>query len=508
MKLSHIYIVCAAALLTTACTSEAEQTSDVAQGSQKQMTFTVSQEGDSGAKTRVAFNNETKLIWETGDKIGIYDGTSTNLPFTLIGNGGTTIGAFKGEAQESGSYTAVYPYSADMTISDGSATGVTLPATQTATPGSFDKNAAIFMAKSTDKKLEFKTAVGFVKVTPQFACSKIELKAPTTSVILSGTGTVSYNAATPTLNLSSNTSSVITLLPKSGDVIEANKSYYIVVPAQNLGANWSITFTATNDKVFTRKSSKVMKIVRNEVVNIGTFSKTDYFWELTDNGNVEASMQVDIGLTINLYSRNYKVIFAKRNLTNSGLATKESAFGDHYVMGASSPWYNSYTYNSSTNTLIVNSWNRSGGYTESNCPAFDDDSYFENDVLKLYCDAARYKLSGDWQIPNKEVWTTLYDANGSSVIWEITTIDEIVGYKIKNARDNSKYIFLPASGIACYDNNINVASEGGYLTRNRESNENAYFLRFEADGYVSEQDYDNMAFGYSIRPVRLIDITD
>lgn len=273
MKLSHIYIMCAASLLTTACTSEAEQASDVAQGSQKQMTFTVSQEGDSGAQTRVAFNNETKLIWEAGDKIGIYDGTSVN-PFTLIGEGGTTIGAFKGEAQESGSYIAVYPYSDEIFFYDSTIYDITLPNNQTATPGSFDKNAALFIAKSSDKKLVFKNVAAYFKVIPDFDCSEIVVKANNPDNILAGTISVTIEedeTLTYDFERVFESSNWVKL---TGD-IKKGETYYIALFPGTLSAGFTVTLKPELETCYYKEKTSSYTLNRNNLCNLGVLSKSD-----------------------------------------------------------------------------------------------------------------------------------------------------------------------------------------------------------------------------------------
>lgn len=271
MKLSHIYIMCATALFATACTSEAEQAPDVAQGSRKQMTFTVSQEDNSGAQTRVAFNSETKLIWEAGDKIGLYDGTKTN-EFTLIGDGGTTIGAFKGEANESDSYIALYPYSDRIYIYDGTVRMLTLPAIQTATPGSFDKNAAIFVAKSSGKNLVFKNVAAYFKVTPAFDCSEIVIKANNPDNVLAGMVDVTIaEDGTPTVDSSRgrDLSNWVKLTGK----IEKDKTYYIALLPGTFSEGFTVYLKPEPEKWYYKEKTSTYTLNRNNLCNLGILSK-------------------------------------------------------------------------------------------------------------------------------------------------------------------------------------------------------------------------------------------
>ena len=168
-----------AAIVSFASCSSEDNTTIENESAVRVMTFTATQEGDEQSTRAAISTSDSKVInWEEGDQISIFDGTNNNQ-FTLKEGAGTKSATFQGEAATAAKYTAVYPYQsgASYNTSDGKVTGITLPATQTATDNSFDKNAALMMAQSNSTTLEFKNVVGYVKVKPKFACSKIELEA-------------------------------------------------------------------------------------------------------------------------------------------------------------------------------------------------------------------------------------------------------------------------------------------------------------------------------------------
>ena len=182
------------------------------------MTFTATQESNAG--TRSALSTGNSVIWQTSDKISVFDGyndTDHNRSFTLEGDGGEKSGSFTGTASSSATkFTAVYPYTEGATLGeDGSVSGITLPAVQTATAGSFDPAAALMMAVSTEgnkNQLDFKNAISLVKVTPQFDCTKIELEAAEgSSDILAGMCTLSYGDGKPSITFTSEQSTYSTL---------------------------------------------------------------------------------------------------------------------------------------------------------------------------------------------------------------------------------------------------------------------------------------------------------
>ena len=390
----------AAIVSFASCSSEDNNTTIENESAVKVMTFTATQEGDSQSTRAAISSTDSKVInWKEGDQISIFDGTNNNQ-FTLTGGAESTSGKFSGEAEQSTSYTAVYPYQANASLSGDDVTNVTLPATQTATDNSFDKNAALMMAKSDNTTLEFKNAVGYVKVKPKFACSKIVLQAAGASEYLAGMCTLSYGEGMPSIAFTSEQSTSITL---SGN-ITANTAYYIAVPAVTLSAGWSISFTDNTGDVYTRTGSNSITFKRNTIINLGEFSRTDNNLKLTltQNGIVSADKQVDMGV-FNIGGTNYRLIFTKSNLTATGLAANESDRGDYFAWGATEPWYTSYSGNS------FNGWKAgysSGGYASGTAPAFNG-KYDGIKDFEMADDAANKILGGDWQIPTQAIWQAL-----------------------------------------------------------------------------------------------------
>ena len=189
----------AAIVSFASCSSEDNNTTIENESATKVMTFTATQEGDEQSTRAAISTSDSKVInWESGDEISLLY-SSENKQFTLTDGAGSTSGKFSGKAGQSNSYTAVYPYQENASLSGDDVTNVTLPATQNATDNSFDKNAALMMAKSTNTTLEFKNAVGYVQVEPKFACSKIVLQAAGASEYLAGMCTLSYGDGKPSI---------------------------------------------------------------------------------------------------------------------------------------------------------------------------------------------------------------------------------------------------------------------------------------------------------------------
>ena len=496
----------AAIVSFASCSSEDNNTTIENESATKVMTFTATQEGDEQSTRAAISTSDSKVInWEEGDQISIFDGTKNN-PFTLKNGKGTPNATFTGEALESGPYTAVYPYQSTASLSGNDVTNVTLPATQTATANSFDKNAALMMAQSNSTTLNFKNVVGYVKVKPNFDCKRIELMAFDNSAVLAGTGTVSYNNGAPTLDLSNATTKyyAITL---TGD-IKAGNYYYIAVPPVTLKAGWTIKFTAKDGtKVYSRKGTNDITFTRNKVTDLGSFATTgDYWYDAARGDKVRADQEVDLGLTINIGTKNYKVIFAKSNLTAAGLAASEYDYGDYFAWGATEPWYKSYTFDVNYwPTVTSDGWKdeHKSGYADGTAPTFSRE-YRSGQDFEMSDDPARKILGGDWQLPTTEIWKKLTSSYNWTWNNEISTTRK-KGMEVKN-ESTSKSIFLPAAGFVNEKSFHSVRSYGYYWSGTAGIwSSDAYRLNF-ANQYTPDQSSAYRFFGCSVRPVRLVPV--
>ena len=482
----------AAIVSFASCSSEDNNTTIENESATKVMTFTATQEGDEQSTRAAISTSDSKVInWEEGDQISIFDGTKNNQ-FTLKNGAGTKSATFQGVAASAETYTAVYPYQSEATLSGTSVEKVTLKATQNATANSFDKEAALMIAEGDNTTLTFKNVVGYVKVKPTFNCTRIDLKAFDNSAVLAGTGTVSYNGGEPKLDLS-NAETKYYAITLTGD-IKADNYYYIAVPPVTLKAGWTIEFTAKdNGKLYSRKGTNPITFTSNKVTDLGEFATTGDYWY----DPVRADQEVDLGLTITIGTKNYKVIFAKSNLTTTGLATNEYDYGDYFAWGAIKPWYTEIDKTSSSWTAT---WEKSGGYSITNAPFYNSSTgsytkYTPRDALEASDDAARQILKGDWRIPTTEIWAAL--VNNSTKVWDSTN----KGYKFTK---NSQTLFLPAAGNVRGTSFENVGSSGRYWSGTTASlKDNADYLHF-GDVNLNAQDSGSRTQGFPVRPVRLV----
>ena len=476
------------------CTSDDETVQDVNDNSSVVTTFTCTQEND-GTTTKAALGSEGKILWESGDAISIFDGNKANYKYSLGSeSNGKSTGTFSGTGAVTGPYVAVYPYTAGATLNnDGTVSNIVLPDEQEAVAGGFDPKAALMIAKSETTTLTFKNAVGFIKVTPQFDCKKIILRAADKNQPLAGKGTIKFDGSdNPYIDFtdSKELSYSITL---SGTITSGN-AYYIAVPAVKLSENWTLTFV-TENKNYMRHVKKTITFVRSIALNLGEFTTGGNYW-VGSNGIVTSDKQVDWGLTIEQGGKTYKVYFAKSNLTTTGLAENESDYGDYFAWGAIKPWYTKIDKTSSPWTAT---WEKTGGYTEANAPYYKNGSYTkyttQGNTLKASDDAANVILGGDWWIPTQAIWQALVDNSTKG-------LDS--GFKFTN---NGQTLFLPAAGYVTDTRFPGVGSHGYYWSGTAHSSTDAYYLQLYSGGNVNAQLVSDRSCGFPVRPVRLVAVS-
>lgn len=468
-----IYTI-AAAMTLAACSSEDNMTTgNEPENNLVSMTFTASQEGEAGTRAGLSASDKTKINWQSGDAISI-----NGAQFSLVSGEGTETGTFSGTTAEATKYTAVYPYTGnEVYVSEGGVSGVVLPSEQTATAGSFDPKAALMMAVSENKTLAFKNAVGFVKVTPQFDCKKIILRAADKNVPLAGKGTLKYNAGQPSIDFS--TSDELSYTITLSGTIATGKDYYIAVPAGEISTGWTLTFV-TETKTYIRQSSNAITFVRSKALNLGEFATDKSYWISGASGLVPSEKEVDLGYTVTLEGKVYKVIFANSNLTVTGLAATATDLGDYFAWGAIEPWCTNYTLSGTDLTDIKWAIGKTNGYTSENTPA-------------SFVDAAKLILGGDWIMPTKEMWTQLCSA------WSGKTETVTEGTKIKSSTDDAVYIILPKAGA--FNGTAYTRTTGSYWLSTEENSNGHSFSTDDLSAATSAK-----YLGHTIRPIRLVEV--
>ena len=156
--------IAALALLLAACgNEEIIENNESGSTGKVHMTFTAGM-----PQTRTSLGEDGLAVnWTQGDLVAIYDGTETICKFEATEVSGSTA-TLEGEAAETDTYTAFYPYTDDGTLTlDNTAITFTLPATQTAVAGGFAEGLNPSWAQATDgsKNLTFHNLCALAKAT-------------------------------------------------------------------------------------------------------------------------------------------------------------------------------------------------------------------------------------------------------------------------------------------------------------------------------------------------------
>ena len=270
--MKKVLILTSAALLFAGCSGSLP---DNGEEGEWNISFTASQES---VLTKAAIGSssagKTAVNWQASDRLSVFDAASVNCEFVTrdFDAGNPTSCRFEGTVSELATvYTAVYPYNPAASLEDGVIGGIVLPGEQTAVAGSFDPSAALMASRSVTgaRIFAFKNAVGFVKVTPAFDCSSIELCAGNGEP-LAGRGSISFDAdGIPQFTLGEGASHSIALTAPEGSTLAAGTSWYIAVPVTTLAAGWSLKFTKADGNSFARTGGKPVQFKRNVILDLG-----------------------------------------------------------------------------------------------------------------------------------------------------------------------------------------------------------------------------------------------
>ena len=260
MKKTFKFILAAFAIVTAAsCAQEIEDPDALPQEEVELVPMTITVGGEA-TKTTVGENNA--INWCADDEIAVFDNTGAARKFTIVE--GTLEGntaRFEGEvAAGSTDFTAVYPFSAAVSVADGAVT-VNTPDVQVLDGATIADGATVSVAQFTKDNAEFtfKTAIGYLRVDVK--------EADVTSIIVKGTniaGQASFNAAGELQSVVEGKNQV-TLTPAAGEVFTNGTSYYVtVLPGKYAAEDFSITLVRETELAAELAATKEVTILRNQ----------------------------------------------------------------------------------------------------------------------------------------------------------------------------------------------------------------------------------------------------
>lgn len=436
-----------------------------------------------------AFCPETKteldgknVLWSYGDRITVFDGNDTGMSYLLDPtSAGFSSGRFTadngssadGSGDDIDALVAVYPHSADLTLSkspDGTVTleNVQFPSHQQYVSSSFAPASfpMVSVTASDGKELRFCNLGGILRlrVRGEGIISKVTLKGNEGELISGNATVILKHSAAPEAIMNEDASDSISLICdppvalKDGQATEFNFS----LPPVEFSSGFTVTFECTDKDIIVKKTVKPNKLNRSAILSMPNFVLS----------YIQAP-SVDLGLSV------------KWAAWNVGTSRPEG-YGDYFAWGETEP---------------------KSSYSKSNYAHYDSSSrtYADigSDISGTEYDVASVKWGDGWRMPTLEEMQELADL----CVWTVETVEEIDGNLVTGPNGNS--IFIPNTGYwqgsSRYFDNDNFDGCFGFFwsaTLGSGKNEEAYIMNCEVGHGVIAYRYWNRYFGLPVRPVK------
>ena len=251
----YIFMAVAGMLALSSCSNDDNDVQDT-QNAPRQMTFSAGyNEGD---QMRATMDGSTKKVsFDAGDAISILSANNTNTKFTTTAGGASAT--FTGTATADANFYAVYPYTAGLTLSGTTISGVKIPENQsnaaTLTCG-WDPAAPIAYATTTGTSLQFHNACALLKITND--------RGPADAIAVGSdqalAGTFSLNTSSGTLSALSGSSTEEYALVEN---VPSDKTIYIAIAPGTMtyfSADWFSGFDSKSKYIYSSVTFEAGKI--------------------------------------------------------------------------------------------------------------------------------------------------------------------------------------------------------------------------------------------------------
>ena len=226
------------------------------------------------AVSRTILTTGNAVEWEAEDAISLFDPDSNNK-FTTSSSGPSVT--FTGSAKDNqDKYYALYPYDPEATIS-GSIITTTLPAEQTARPGSFANMLNPSVATSgAEKTLKFKNACAVVKFTLKYTGNN-----KITKVVLRGNngeelaGPLQIDASSDTPIATVQNDFAWTEVTLNGEFTSDSTYYFVTVP-DTLNNGLTLTFYDEHDNECKKTGRNTAQLTVSNILNLGEVTPDNF----------------------------------------------------------------------------------------------------------------------------------------------------------------------------------------------------------------------------------------
>ncbi|MBR4593327.1 MAG: Ig-like domain-containing protein [Bacteroidaceae bacterium] len=492
MKRSYISLATYSLLLLVSCTNESEVIQSVKESPK---TFYATTESYN-PQTKTSLNLSGNVLWKTGDQVSIFNVSTINQQYQVTDQSDGKTSASLYQVTPPGfvagtdlpTNIAYYPYSASNEIAKNGSNyeiTVSLPSTQNYAENSFG-NGSFPMAAVTedesDMNLKFKNVLGGLKLqlTGTDVISRIVVSGNNNEILCGDATVTASNTTTPTIVLSDDTKTAVTLDCGSGVQLNSQTPtlFIIALPPMIMTGGFTIDIYNTENGTQQIKSTRSQTITRSALLAMPTVAVA---YE-----PVVPYEYVDLGLSVNWATFNVG-------------ATAPEEYGDYYAWGETAP---KATYSSSTYKYMYD-YNLTKYCSKSD---YGNNGYVDDKtILDPEDDVAHVKWGGDWRMPTYNEWSELLNVNNCTTIW--TTMNGIQGFKFTSKKSGyeNRSIFLPAAELL--PNYQNHVGSGFYWSSSLSkeygtSPESARIIFFSSDDQYNV--YGSNTFrtnGLPVRPV-------
>ena len=276
----------------------------------EQKTFTAEIESNSdGAATKTSLDDQGNVLWNTGDQVSIFAGTTVNAQYQVSddSNGQTraTLNQVSGSESETGTEisanVAYYPYS-NVTLATTETgytiSGITLPATQTYAQASFASGAfpmAAVTASKDDNSLKFKNILGGLKLqlTGTAKIRSISVSGNNNEILCGSANVTVSSSDVPAITLTDAAATTVTL-DCGTEGVQLNETtatpFIIALPPMTFSKGFTVTVTGTDGKEMTITTTKSKTVQRSQLLKMASkVYKGESPFTLTSTGETSVS---------------------------------------------------------------------------------------------------------------------------------------------------------------------------------------------------------------------------
>lgn len=454
--------------------------------------------------------------WAEGDILGIYPVGGDQVAFPISAGAGTSTAKFDGGSwalRPAVKYSAYYPFCKDNYMISQTEIPVNYVGqsqngnASTAHLGNYYYVAAAATEPTSTGSVNLAmkhmgSLLNLILTMPVAASySDVVVETETEGEFFPTTGTIDLTSTAPAITPKTYAHSIHLGLTNVSTT-STNQTISLLMmmaPANMLDKNLLVTVTDTEGKTYQFKgagkaylAAKAYRLTLTEVIGGTGANLTPDGWDDPDANMHNGHEYVDLGLKD---EQGRTIFWATCNVG----ATSPEECGDYFAWGETDI---KETYYWSNYKWSEGSYNTLTKY----CTSPDFGTVDNNTTLKLEDDAAQAKWHGSWRIPTKAELNSLI----KQCSWEWTSInnlkgEEIKGYKISNKIDNSKSIFLPATGIFFESRISNVGTFGNYMSSSLDSQNFPHYCFCITFFSGSFDPYGGERFsGRSIRPVCIL----